>query len=68
MKLRFGRYKGWKVQDVPSCYLKWLRRQPGASTELREAITATLGGKATAAVIHRWPAFDSRRAAAGDVD
>jgi hypothetical protein len=61
MRLRFGRYKGWSIATVPHCYLKWLRRQPSASVELREAITATLAGKPTTAVLHRRPAFDARR-------
>jgi hypothetical protein len=64
MRLRFGRYKAWDVASVPHAYLKWLRHQPGTSTELREAITATLSGKPTAAVHHRRP-FDARRAGCG---
>jgi hypothetical protein len=68
VKLRFGRFKGWNLRDLPSPYLKWLRRQPGTSAELREAIIATLSGKPTLAVIHRRPGFDARRAVAGDAE
>jgi hypothetical protein len=69
VKIRFGRYRGWNVKDVPVCYLKWLRSKPGVSTELRECIAAQLAGKATPAVLHRRrPVFDGRMAATGDRD
>jgi hypothetical protein len=57
------------VTSVPRAYLRWLRRQPGASNELRQAIGPVLGIKPkTATVHHRRPVFDGRRAAAGDRD
>ena len=43
MRLRFGRYRGMHLADVPAPYLRWVARQPRTRVELREAIAATLG-------------------------
>ena len=42
MKLHFGRYRGWQLQDVPRDYLAWLLRQTWLSAEFRERVETTL--------------------------
>jgi uncharacterized protein (DUF3820 family) len=69
MKLRFGRYKGWDVANVPVAYLKWLRRQSGVDAELKAAIGAALGLKPkTGGIVPRNPVFDGKAAACGKDD
>jgi uncharacterized protein (DUF3820 family) len=69
MKLRFGRYRGWDVTDVPVAYLRWLRRQPGVDAELKAAIGASLGIKPkTGAIVPHRPVFDGKLAACGRDD
>jgi hypothetical protein len=67
--MRFGRYKGVDIGSVPRLYLVWLRKHPTITTDLREAITATLSGKPKTAPVHHRPTlFDAGRAAANDRD
>jgi uncharacterized protein (DUF3820 family) len=65
LRLRFGRYRGFLLSDVPVSYLRWLRKQPGILPELKEAIGATLGIKPKRSETHRRPAIDGRALAAG---
>jgi uncharacterized protein (DUF3820 family) len=69
MRLRFGRYQGWNVETVPVSYLRWLKRQPGVSAELKAAIAAVLGVKPKAGQVqqHRAP-IDVKRRASGERD
>ncbi len=67
MRLKFGRYKGWLLADVPIDYRRWLRRQPGLTAETREGLSLSLGIKPKMDLHrHRPIPFDGKAAAAGD--
>lgn len=70
MQLRFGRYRGLNVEDVPHSYLKWLRRQPGVTAELKAGISAALGIKPKGGQVHhhRPPMIDVKARASGERD
>lgn len=46
MTMPVGRYRGWEFAHVPTAYLRWMRRQDGLSTELRDAIRERLSIRA----------------------
>ncbi len=68
--MKFGRYRGWLLSDVPIDYRRWLRRQPGLTPELREGIALSLGMKVQQVDVHRHrPApIDWKGRAAGERD
>ena len=37
MILRFGKYRGWRVDEVPMAYLAWIYENLGGKAELHEA-------------------------------
>jgi uncharacterized protein (DUF3820 family) len=69
MRMKFGRFRGVEMGSIPKSYLRWLAKQPGLTDETRAGVLAALGiQQKTTAAHYRRPAFDARRAAAGDVD
>jgi uncharacterized protein (DUF3820 family) len=69
MRLKFGRYQGWNIADVPHTYLRWLKRQPGVNAELKAGIGLMLGIRPRATEVHqRRPVIDYKARQAGDLD
>ena len=42
MKPHFGRYRGFRLENCPRDYLRWLLRQDWIGVEFRERIETTL--------------------------
>jgi len=36
----FGEYRGWKIEDIPSSYLKYAAENWGEDTDMRKALVA----------------------------
>ena len=45
MKMPFGKYQGYKLEEIPKAYLKWVAESLDLYGELREAIFDELLGK-----------------------
>jgi len=54
MKLRFGRYRGWRLQDCPPDYLCWLLRQNWLGAEFREQVETVLAPDNVCCLGPRW--------------
>ena len=42
MTIHFGKYKGTKISEIPSSYLKWILRDYTANTDILNEVRSTL--------------------------